>query len=249
MRKRDQTAQSAFAFMAPPQPEITPTPLADKLVSLGFAPNRYILDINRALTNPDEIPAPSRLYRFPVDYCPHDDSEEGLYLRHPALANLPFIQRLQSALGRPIICRDTDSHGIWHHAIDLMTEQHWRHLLDTRHLTAPDCLSRAVELAVEWDRLQLKTARHILGQIGCPEPRNRSVCDLLGDGVNPVFRKAEKVKTGHWSFNLANRLHLSQSAPWVLIHGIELGLFVRGRDGYLRLSQKAIKARNLEANS
>src|SRR5262245_55671176 len=70
-------------------------PLAERLIAGGIVANEYQLGVHRSLQNPDPLPAPSRLYQFPLEFIGRDRLEEGapsrLLLNHPDLGNLPFV--------------------------------------------------------------------------------------------------------------------------------------------------------------
>lgn len=128
--------------------------LETALIELGVAPSEYVLELNRHLTNPDDVPAPSRLYRFPIEYVAAGRAGDGvsrLLLSHPGLADLPFVRRVADAVGHPVTWSEEDEFGRerdigeWWHAVDLMCEQHWRHLLDTYRLTDERCVLRAIQ--------------------------------------------------------------------------------------------------------
>src|SRR3546814_18461236 len=80
--------------------------LGDKIIEAGLAPNGFILDLNSGLSVPRgfELPAPwnlpSRLFRFPIEVCkPRGDRPRTIGLRHPGLAEHPFVQSVAPALG------------------------------------------------------------------------------------------------------------------------------------------------------
>jgi hypothetical protein len=121
------------------------------LIAAGLVPNDFILHLNRGPYNEDEIPAPSRLYRHPLEYFePERDGQEGTYLLHPALSELPFVKRVEAAIGQTIPYRENDEFGRpmtyrakWWHAVDLMTEEHCGHLLNT-HISPTETVSTAM---------------------------------------------------------------------------------------------------------
>ena len=84
--------------------------LGELLVAKGFAPNLVVLDINHALDVPHgfELSAPwnlpSRLFRFPIEVCrPDGDQPRKIGLRHPLLANHPYVRHVEALLGFEIV--------------------------------------------------------------------------------------------------------------------------------------------------
>jgi hypothetical protein len=53
--------------------------LAERIIAAGLAPNSFILELNRGLTNPHPLPLPSRLYQFPIEFVEMSRLDE-----HPA---------------------------------------------------------------------------------------------------------------------------------------------------------------------
>lgn len=226
-------SQLAFDFSPPP----LATPIAEKLITSGLVPNDFILTLNGGLTNPDDVPAPSRAYQFPIGYqMPGEDEPEAIYVRHPALADLPFVQHVKSIVGPFEACHDDRIE--WWHAIDLMNDQHHEHLMATQHLTDRQCLLNAVNLAVQWGRLKHSNARTILNTLGVPEPENRSRGMLLGDGLWPARIPPEGNGKPYWAPNVRS----FDAAAWMVIHGIEDG-YLSLKKGHLTVADKCIAAR------
>ncbi|QRE77001.1 hypothetical protein [Methylobacterium aquaticum] len=249
--------QLAFDFIAPPVSVRTPTPIADRIIAAGLEANDFLLNLNRGLTNPDEVPAPSRMYRFPIVYQEPDEEygePEALYLRHPGLARMPFVLRVQELLGVAIKPRELDKFGRpycelaqWWHATDLMSDAHWQRLWESRHLTTEDHIVHAIQFGMElpasWEgkskrqpRLSVTTARRLLLEMGHGEPADRSEAAILGEGLSP----------GHigktWALNVRAP---GPAGAWLIVHGIEDNWFTREGGGHLVLSPKCLTARGL----
>src|SRR3546814_15720941 len=85
-----------------------PDSLGDLLVARGFAPNLAVLNINSALDVPRgfDLPEPwslpSRMFRFPIAVCsPESDRPRKIGLRHPPLADNPYVRdRKSDGLGK-----------------------------------------------------------------------------------------------------------------------------------------------------
>lgn len=256
-------SQLSFEFtLAPLVPIQSCTPIADKLIEAGFAPNDFILNLNRGPTNDDELPAPSRLYGFPVEYFePSREEIEGIYLRHPGIAHLPFVKRLEECLGMEIKPRAKDEFGRpfgeitrWWHAVDLMTDAHHQHLLETQHLTTRGDMLGALTFNLEINGISVKNAKAVLAALEIPEPKDRSKAVLLGKkGIDKALYPAKMdinhdngkpLKQPYWTINFMQR-HRAVT-PWLIIHGIEDGYFERRRCGHLKLTEKAIKDMKVE---
>ncbi|UZE47010.1 hypothetical protein ONR75_18575 [Rhodopseudomonas sp. P2A-2r] len=242
--------QFAFDFMLPPPPPAMP--IAAALIAAGYATGDYDLQINRHISNYDDVPAPSRLYQFPIEYfSPNLDGIEGLYLSHPGLADFPFVKRVSEAIGLPIDARAEDEFGRpfcdlaeWWHAVDLMDDKNWRHLMDTQHLTTRDDLLNALSFHLETGDIKTSTARTILGMLGQLEPIDRSVTAILGDGISPwlinIGGNGKPVKCPKdWALNVKR----FDNAAWMLIHGIEDGWLHMPKSKHLSLTAKAVSAR------
>jgi len=255
MRHVQPERQLAFEFEAPRPVD----GLAERLIGSGIAANAYLLNMNRNLQNFDAVPAPSRLYQFPLEFVGRDRLPERatsqLLLNHPALATLPFVRRVAAAVGTEPVWAEFDEFGRpralpqWWHAIDLMTEQHWRHLMDTRHLTGEPQICQAVGLALEFPahyvrgcrsgRIEVVTARAILAQIAAEEPSDRSEALLAGEGISPAHIVETHHCTGkllreHWPINARAE---GCAGAWMMVHGIEDGWFGRDRSGHLQMAQ------------
>jgi hypothetical protein len=243
------TRQFSFDFMLPPPPPARP--IAEALIAAGLVGNEFSLSLG--LTNHDEVPAPSRLYQFPLEYfSPDREGVEGIYLRHPGLADLPFVKRVSEIVGFDVQHREEDEFGRafgdlghWWHAVDLMTKEHWRHLMETRHLTTDEDIDHAVQFGLEYGNINVEIARTILAELGKAEPEGRSRAMLAGDGMSPWLininsNNGKPIKNPtNWALNVRR----FDGAAWMLVHGLEDGWFTRRRDGHLNLTPMAVAAR------
>ncbi len=243
--------QLEFSFEAEPAPD----PLAERLITAGLVPNQFILELNRGLTNPHPEALPSRLFRFPIDFEARETPEDKsrLLLKHPALADHPFVHEVAAKTGETPIWEPLDefecdrgAQGRWWHAVDLMSEAHWRDLLATRHFTDDDAIAAAIVFALECGaRISAATARQVLAAVGAAEPADRSQGLLMSDAIQPAYIVERHPRTGklireHWPFNVKDR---GASGAWLMVHGIEDGWFEYRRDGHLQLSPEGRRRR------
>lgn len=233
-------------FAAPPTVaiEIKPDPLVEKLIASGLVHNEYLLNLNASLSVArDDLP--SRLFQFPVEFVARDDdddeSESRLLLRHPDLASLPFVDEIEAKTGyRPVwepldeFGRDRGSNWRYFHAVDLLTDEHWRDLIETRNFTDNKAIALALCFHADYGRLSNANMRSVLAEVGSKEPNDRSTAYL-----NSTHVRIMNCQQGKF-VGFQTRDH---RAVWAAIHGLEDGLFKRDRSGHLRfapafLSQK-----------
>jgi hypothetical protein len=259
---RKQTAQLAFDFSKSTETDL----LAGRLIACELVPNEFILELNRTLSNPDDLPAPSRLYEFPIEFMSAHRRRDGrsrLLLQHQDLADLPFVRRVAGIVGEPVAWEPEDEFGRarsalprWWHAIDLMCEDHWRHLLQTRHLSDEAAIFEAVAIAVETPgrsqgkitggRLSTTTARHILGLLGAAEPADRSHSALLSGGAilgGEIVERQGKRETIRYPIN---RMAHGAIGAWLMVLGVEDGWFHR-RGQWLEMSPEGLSRRGAAA--
>lgn len=256
-----------FELFAPPPP---PPPAADmlaaRILEAGLERSEWLLNNNRALgcwQIGNDLPypwsLPSRAFKFPIEFRGGQGKGDGwISLRHPLLADHPYVIEVGERLGEPVPWRKVDEFGRpleantqWFHAIDLMTEAHWRDLLDTAQFTDPKSLLRAVALALQFPagyegkgkksgQISIATARTVLDWLGCVEPEDRSRAALMSEKLRPspiVERNGKGVVTlTRWPLNL--HLDCAEDEAWAMIHGLEDGLFVRTRSGFVEWSEK-----------
>ncbi len=254
MNRKASADQLAFVFedepSSPCQREVEQRdPLFDRLAAAGWTPFG-------SLRNTHALALPSRLFQFPIEFI-NDTSlpdEKRLLLRHPLLADLPFVAEVAEKVRVMPTWEPADEFGRdrgalprWWHAVDLMTNDHFRGLLETRHLTDDKSIAEAVAFRVTGERkgaISTAIARKILAEIGAPEPDGQSRRLLRGVGISPAYIKEEK-KRGYWAINI--RADGAQAA-WLAVHGIEDGWFVRGKGGYFEMSAFGLRQRGLETD-
>lgn len=204
-------------------------PLRDALIAAGFAPNGYILDLNRGVSIDGPVDLPSRLFRFPVEYMDRKrtGAESRLLLRHPLLRDYPavaaFLDDIEAKTGfraewadQDEFGRDFGAQGRWWHAVDLCSDKHWQDLLRTKQFTDRDCIFGAVRIGLEHKMLALKHARSIMVDLESAEPFDRSADALAGKGLWPF-------KDGDKKFIAPNITPKGEAGAWLTIHGMEDG--------------------------
>lgn len=227
-------------MFAAPAPVIAierePDPLVERLIASGLAHNEYLLGLNDYIsTARDDLP--SRLFQFPVEFVDRDRRDDGvsvLLLRHPDLAQFPFVDEIEAKTGiRPAwepldeYGRDRGSDWRYFHAVDLLTDKHWRDLIATRNFTDNKAIALGLCFHVSYGGLGVANMRTILAEVGSEEPGDRSAAYL-----NSIHVQVEKCQQGKF-VGLQTRDH---RAVWAAIHGLEDGQFKRDRSGHLRFS-------------
>lgn len=231
-------------------------PLGELLVAKGFAPSLVVLDINHSLGVPHDFVMdapwnlPSRMFRFPIESCaPDDDQPRKIGLRHPLLADHPYVRHVEALLGCQI-----DRHGApnrhgystaptarWWHAVDLISEGKWRELLDTRAFTEPECIMHAVAYGCRYSHHEDKKAaghittadaRAIMREMGATEPYDRKT--LMSWFSQPMICRPDN-GSAYWPINGGPRC--AEDLAWGFIIGIEDGWFRHDRSGHLQWSQ------------
>jgi hypothetical protein len=218
-----------------------------KLIKAGLVHNEYLLKLNRSLTNPS-AGSKSRLLKFPIEFIERDDqlgTPSQLRLRHPALADLPFVKEVEQQTGIPVIWEPLDKFGRdfgataqWWHAVDLAEDDGFEELIATRHLTTDDAIGRGAEHGLTYGRLSPANARKLLAVIGAAEPADRSAELLRTDGISigdkgsvSIHPSAER----DWG-----------TAAWIAVHGLEDGWF-RIKGGFPKLTPEGAKRREAPA--
>lgn len=224
------------------------------LIAAGFAPNDFILDLNRCIQIdykfklPSPWGLPSRLFKFPIEL---GDREEGgvrrIGLMHPLLGDHPFVVHVGEVLGIELDPNGAPNrHGVrkgdlgqWWHAADLMTSGHWRELLETKRFTDDEAIAGAVGHALHYQNederraLSVKEAREVMKHLGFKEPANSNF--LFETLWKPSPCQQEKGGV-HWAINHEVRVD-GPARAWSTILGIEEGWFsYRGR--YLQWTQE-----------
>lgn len=210
-----------FANIEPP-PVIQPAPterphdaIAELLISGGWCVNSAILTLG-GCRPPHNVSygghwdLPSRLMQFPVEITNafyECDGQTRVFLRHPLLADHPWVRALADALGGPLDVAEHGNHASWWHAVDLGGEDRWDDLLETEQFTDRQLIGQAVAHHLHYRRKKFTPAqaRKICGRIDLNEPEpsldglhRPSICDK------------------RWPLN-------GRFRPWTLIHGIEQG--------------------------
>lgn len=230
--------------------------LGELLVAKGFAPNLVVLDINHALDVPRgfALPAPwdlpSRMFRFPIEVCrPDGEHPRKIGLRHPFLADHPYVRHVEALLGFEIDRNGAPNrHGyttaptaLWWHAVDLISAGKWRELLETQDFTDPECIMRSVAYGCRYSHYEDKKAagyintaeaREIMREMSATEPYDRRT--LMSWFSKPQICRQEN-GAEHWPINGGSRC--AEDLAWGFIIGIEDGWFKHDRSGYLQWSQ------------
>lgn len=230
--------------------------LGAMLVEKGFAPNLALLDINNSLAVPHgfELPAPwslpSRLFRFPIEVCcPDGDRPRRIGLRHPLLADHPYVRHIEAAIDFEIDRNGAPNrHGYssgptarWWHAVDLISAGKWRELLETQEFTEPGCIMNAVAFGCRYSHhedkrasgyLSTAEAREIMREVGATEPDERG--GTIRAFSAPMVCRPDK-GSEHWPIN-TGRL-CAEDVAWGMIFGIEDGWFRYDRSGHLQWSE------------
>lgn len=233
----------------------TSDPLGVLLVEKGFAPSLAVLSLNSTLRVPQDfgLPAPwnlpSRMFRYPIEVCGADgDRPIRIGLRHPLLADHPYVRHVEAALGLALDRNGAPHrHGYstapaarWWHAVDLVSAGKWRELLATREFTEPGCIMQAVAFGCRYshhdDRkaagyITTAEARRIMRAVGAAEPAARSAA-ILSFSAPSLCRQDNGSE--HWPIN-TGRLR-AENVAWGMIFGIEDGWFRHDRCGHLQWS-------------
>jgi hypothetical protein len=233
------------------EPLIVPDAL---LISSGFAPNDYHLDLNRKLAVPYDqvLPAPwdlpSRLFRFPIEVGDKTPQGRQIGLMHPHLADHPFVRQVGEVLGTPVpVGGAPNAHGyscvrlgLWWHAVDLMCAGKWRELLASRNFTTDQDIAGAASLALSSSRsgqegglgaLSVSNARKVMAAIGSREPADITPTLLAVMRPGPVKQDSG---VEHWPVNDSGR---DDASAWLRIIGLERGWFDYERSGHMFWTQ------------
>ena len=234
-----------FAEPAPPPVIIDTDPLVARIVGADLASNEYILAINRAI-RVSASDLPSRLFQWPVEFVERDRREDGqsaLLLRHPDLAGMAFVDEVERRCGvRPHweatdeFGRDRGERWRYFHALDLLTDEHWRDLIATRNFTDRDGIVIGLKYHVDYGGLSTDNMRAVLAEIDEPEPADRSAAYLASDQVRVVnAQQGQFVGFAHAPGNAAS--------VWAAVHGIETKMFRRDKQGALRFAPAVLAER------
>lgn len=227
--------QQLDMFAEPKPAPLPPDPLIARLVDAGFAHNEYHLSLNRAI-QVSFGDLPSRLFNFPIEFVERrrqTDGQSKLWLRHPDFEGFPELDAIEDATGTRPVWQPLDEFGrkrdigpFWH-AIDLLTDEHFQAMLETRNFTDESAVLNGLRFHMDYGGLSIKNARCVLAEFECAEPQDRSAAFLRSDSVRVTEAQQGKF-VGMWSRN--------EQSVWAAIHGLEDGLFKRDRNGFLRFS-------------
>lgn len=224
-------------FAPPPiiPPIITADVVAERLIESGLVPSEYWLTINRCM----QIPChdlPSRLFQWPVEFVDRKRREDGastILLNHPDLAEFPFVDEVEEKTGvRPHweaydeYGRERNNHRYFH-AMDLLTDEHWRGLIETLNFTDNAGIISGLKFRMDYGGLSIANARTVLAVIESVEPIDRSALFLRSDAVKVNSTQQGKF-VGMWT---------KEQSVWASIHGLEDGLFKR-KGGFLTFSKQ-----------
>ena len=235
---------------------MTGAELGERIVAKGFAPSRYILDINGSLAVPHTmtLPAPwnlpSRLFRSPIEVQHGRTGACRIGLMHPLLIDHPYVQIVEEALGEAI---DPDGvrndYGVsnartarWWHAVDLVTAGLWRELIETRAFTTDQDIVGTVSYGLAYSQhdaaqrhgyISTGEARVMLAAIDSDEPLNPSA--VLAAFSAPSACRQDSGKE-HWPINGPTGVDAATGA-WGRVFGIEAGWFSHDRAGFLAWTQ------------
>ncbi|MPR06314.1 hypothetical protein [Microvirga tunisiensis] len=223
-------------------PSPPPTPRQSDIFADILIRNRIVteftLELNwGALRDPD-CKSKSRLLQWPLTYIGVARGGPLLKLASHQLAEHPFVLKVAELTGLGPVLDEDDNHRQYHHAVDLSTDDDWRELLETRHLTTPEHIAGGVGFGVSYGYLSTVNARHVLKAAQIPEPDGRSEQLLLGTSMSPS--KSERRYIPNFSGHSFDRL-------WMAIHGLENGWLCHDQGGHLKLTTKTIQARGLPA--
>lgn len=234
--------QMAFDFLAQPAqsdapPPSVPDPLVASLIAAGYVANEYLAWLNRNISIPCSG-LPSRMFQWPVELVEASRREDGisvLLLNHPDLETFPFVDQLESATGvRPTwealdeYGRDRGSRHRYFHALDLLTDKHWRDMIATINFTDPEAIMSGLRYRADYGGLSTANYREVLRHIGSEEPSDRSASFLRSNDCRVTEAQQGKFVGLHSK---------DDRCLWAAVHGLEDKLFRRDSAGHLRFSK------------
>lgn len=216
---------------------IMPDDVAERLIASGIVANGYLLKINRNIQVPCHDLS-SRLFEWPVEFVDRARREDGqsvVLLNHPDLAEFPFVDEIEDKTGiRPHweaedeFGRDRGERYRYFHAVDLLTDEHWRGLLETRNFTDDRGIVIGLRFHMDYGGLSIANTRSVLAAINSVEPADRSAAYLHSDDVR-VANTQQGKHVGMWTRD--------EQSVWAAVHGLEDGLFRRAKSGFLEFSK------------
>lgn len=234
------------ASTAPPVVVDESDPLATRIISSGLAHNEYLLSLNGSFdTSCGDLP--SRLFQWPIEYIDREEGRENrILLRHPDFASYPFVDEIEEKTGvRPVwepldkFGRDRGANWRYFHAVDLLTDEHWRDLIETRNFTDDKAVIQGLCYRADYGGLSNENARAVLAAIGSKEPKDKSA----------AFLKSDKVRICHCEQGKFVSMETRDAKSiWATIHGLDAKLFKRDkRSGYLRFSTEFLVEKETQA--
>ena len=224
-----------FAPPPAPKPVYVPDPVAESIIGNDYSHNDFLLNLNRWI-DVSYGDLPSRLFQHPIEFVNRDRQKDGkskLWLRHPDFEGSPFLDKIEQQVGtRPYWApvdefgRDRNIGTFWH-AVDLLTDEHFRAMLETRNFTDKQSVINGLRYHMDYGGLSIANARIVLAEYDCHEPDDRSEAFLRSDEVKVMHTSVGK-GVGIWTKD--------ERSVWAAIHGLESKRFKRGRDGFLRFS-------------
>ncbi|WP_206245861.1 hypothetical protein [Novosphingobium terrae] len=232
--------------------------LAGQLIAADLVANEFLLDLNRCLSVPRGFPLcapwnlPSRLMQSPIEVIRAEgDSPRKLGLKHPGLADHPFVQFVEAKLGVQIAREGVvNAYGVstseaarYHHAVDLISAGQWRALIDTIHFSEIRSVFAAIayglsyshhESATKSGLISIAAAREIMREVSAFEPEDR--VELMLRFAPPSVTKPEG-SAEHWPINDTTALCPEEKA-WGYIIGHEDGWFTFDRAGFAQWSEQ-----------
>lgn len=228
-------------------------PLGQHIVAAGLAASSFLLDLNGALSVPQNFPLPSpwnlpsRLFRGPLEVIrPAKGEPRKVGLMHPGLAAHPFVQHVE-ALGIEVAHEGIANaygytergKGAWFHAVDLICEGMVQELIETQGFTDPASIFRAVVHGCRHSHHESKAgkgyittgqARQIMQALAACEPSDRA--GFIRRFSAPILSMQDS-GSEYWPINIGPGLAAEDQA-WAIIHGIEDGWFAHDRAGFLQ---------------
>ncbi|WP_292960526.1 hypothetical protein [Novosphingobium sp. UBA1939] len=235
-------------FATPP----TADELGARILSAGLAPNAFLLDLNRSLSSDNQaLPwpwnLPSRLMRGPIAVQQPETDWQGNHhprrigLRHPRLADHPFVKQAEAALGMTIDREpprnrhgysDSDTARYWH-AVDLISAGRVDDLLRTLDFTDPGAVLSAVAYGLDFGphegkakgrpHLTPKAARTVLAAIGADCPAEADDALRAADFAEVKQERGKPHRVVNWRNTFTKAANV-----WGRILGIERGWLKQG---------------------
>ena len=241
-------------FAAPPPPASPADELGARILAAGLAPNAFLLDLNDSLARsggqalPWPWNLPSRLMRAPIAVQRPETDHSGTHyprrigLRHPLLADHPFVRQAEAALGLTIDREpprnrhgysDADTARYWH-AVDLIAAGRADDLARTLEFTDPGAVVSAVAYGLDYGphdgkakgrpHLTPKAARAVLAAIGADCPAEADEALRAAEFTELRQDRGKAHRAVNWSNTCTKAANV-----WGRIIGIERGWLKQGQ--------------------